>query len=85
MAERMIDPEAKRMMIGVAEMHAYAWRHVHSVQSDRLFCGGQKQGEASEPMEVGDLSCWAIKCDCAVFGIFPDDGGGQRLHIPAFE
>jgi hypothetical protein len=44
---------------------------------DRLFGSGQEQAEASEPMEVGDLSRWTIKRDCAVFEIFPDNGSGQ--------
>jgi hypothetical protein len=58
---------------------AYVQRHVHihTVRADRLFGGGQKQGQASEPMEVGNLSRWEIKRSGAVSGIFPDDGGGQ--------
>jgi hypothetical protein len=42
----------------------------------KLFGGDQEQGEASKPLEVGDSSRWAINCGSAVFGFFPDNGGG---------
>jgi len=34
------------------------------------------RGQASEPLEVGDLSRWEIKRSGAIRGIFPDNRGG---------
>ena len=51
---------------------------IHTIRAGRLFGGGQKQGPASEPVEVGDLSRWEIKRSGAVNGIFSDNGGGQQ-------
>jgi hypothetical protein len=57
----------------------YVQRHVriYTIRAGRLFGGGQKQGPASEPVEVGDLSRWEIKRSGAVNGVVSDNGGGQ--------
>jgi hypothetical protein len=40
----------------IAHRPVYVQKHAHTVRAGRLFGGAQKQADASEVMEVGDLS-----------------------------
>ena len=61
----------------------YIQLHVlYTGQAYRLFGGGKKQGQASEPLEVGDLLRWAFKGGCAVLGVFLDSDCGQKGGRP---